>query len=337
MTRPINYKVALIVPVFNEQENIEHFVEQVKIILANELEHLQVVFIDDGSKDNSVSIINKLIEQEPNLISLIVLSRNFGKEAAMSAAIDLINADAYIPIDVDMQDPIELVPEFIRIWRDEGIDNVCGERVDRSQDTNLKRASSGGFYYIFNKLSLRIKIPQNVGDFRLMDKKVVKAVRSLSEGNRFMKALYAWPGFSMKLVPYQRPKRFAGTTKWNYWRLWNFALDGIVGFSSLPLRVWSYIGTLIGIVAFIYMIYILTTTLLFGNDVPGYASLMCVVLFLGAVQLVSIGVLGEYIGRISQEVKKRPVYIVDKITGKLHNDYNRHNLVGIVADEEHDK
>lgn len=337
MTRPLNYKVALIVPVFNEQENIEHFVTQVKKILESELEHLHVVFVDDGSKDNSAAIINKLIEQEPNLISLIALSRNFGKEAAMSAAIDLINADAYIPIDVDMQDPIELILDFIKYWRDDGYDSVCGERVDRSQDSGLKRASSGGFYYIFNKLSLRIKIPENVGDFRLMDKKVVKAVRSLSEGNRFMKALYAWPGFSMKLVPYQRPKRFAGTTKWNYWRLWNFALDGIVGFSSLPLRVWSYIGTLVGVVAFIYMIYILTTTLLFGSDVPGYASLMCVVLFLGAVQLVSIGVLGEYIGRISQEVKKRPVYIVNKITGKLQDDYNRENVVGIVADDKQDK
>lgn len=338
--RKKDYKVALIVPVLNEEENILHFVDAIKEKLVSELEHLHIVFVDDGSKDHTVEIIEGAIKDNPNLVSLLKLSRNFGKEAAMTAAIDVIEADAVVPMDVDMQDPVELVLEFIKIWRDEHIDTVYGVRVDRSQDSGVKRISSGGFYYVFNKLSNRIKIPENVGDFRLMDMKVVHTVRALSERNRFMKGLFAWPGFSSKGVAYQRPKRYAGTTKWNYWRLWNFALDGIVAFSSLPLRIWSYIGSAIGGIAFIYMLYIIFKTLFFGSSVPGYASLMCVVLFLGAVQLISIGVIGEYLGRMSQEVKKRPVYVIDRIEGNLQEEVQKgvsHKLSGVVINSPDDK
>ncbi len=313
-----DYRVCLIVPVYNEEATIEIFIRTIKDKLVAELPHLEVVFVDDGSKDKSADIINELIASSTELrISLIQLSRNFGKEAAMTAALDVVDCDAVIPMDVDLQDPPELVLDFIKIWRDEGIDHVYGIRVDRSQDTEVKRVTSGGFYFVFNRMSNKVKIPANVGDFRLMDKKIVQTVRMLHENNRFMKGLFAWPGFSSKGVPYQRPQRVAGSTKWNYWKLWNFALDGIVSFSSLPLRVWSYIGAGIGLLAFIYMCWIIVETMFSGIDVPGYASTMCVVLFLGAVQLISIGVLGEYLGRISEEVKHRPVFVAQQIKGAL--------------------
>ena len=313
-----DYKVALIVPVYNEEDTIATFVSTVESKLEPILEHLEIVFVDDGSKDKSAQIIEELMEHNER-IALIKLSRNFGKEAAMTAAIDMCDADALIPIDVDLQDPPELVLEFVKIWREQGVDTVYGKRVDRSSDSETKRISSGGFYYVFNKLSGRVKIPENVGDFRLIDSKIIQTVRNLNESNRFMKGLYAWPGFTSCEVDYVRPERSAGTTKWNYWKLWNFALDGIVSFSSLPLRVWSYIGVGVGFLGLVYMVYILVSTMIKGVSVPGYASLMCVVLFLGSIQLISIGVLGEYLGRVSEEVKKRPVYVVSTIKGKLSN------------------
>lgn len=313
-----DYKVALIVPVYNEEDTIATFISTVESKLEPILEHLEIVFVDDGSKDKSAQIIEELMEHNER-IALIKLSRNFGKEAAMTAAIDMCDADALIPIDVDLQDPPELVLEFVKIWREQGVDTVYGKRVDRSSDSETKRISSGGFYYVFNKLSGRVKIPENVGDFRLIDSKIIQTVRNLNESNRFMKGLYAWPGFTSCEVDYVRPERSAGTTKWNYWKLWNFALDGIVSFSSLPLRVWSYIGAGVGFLGLVYMVYILVSTMIKGVSVPGYASLMCVVLFLGSIQLISIGVLGEYLGRVSEEVKKRPVYVVSTIKGKLSN------------------
>ena len=316
--RKDDYTVALVVPVFNEHETVETFVSTVKEKLASVKDHIEIVFVDDGSKDNTCQIIEKLQEKDDS-ISLIKLSRNFGKEAAMSAALDLVDADAIVPMDVDLQDPPEVVLEFIKIWKEEEIDNAYGVRVDRSQDSEAKRVTSGGFYYVFNKLSNRVKIPSNVGDFRLIDKKIVETLRQLPERNRFMKGLYAWPGFSAKGVGYERPQRVAGQTKWNYWKLWNFALDGIVSFSSLPLRVWSYIGGFIGILALAYMFWVIFEVIMGGVSVPGYASTLCVVLFLGSIQLISVGVLGEYLGRLSEEIKGRPVYVVSKVTGPLSN------------------
>ncbi len=313
-----SYTVALVVPVYNEEESVDNFVETVREKLHDELSHIEIVFVDDGSKDSTVAKIEALASEDKS-ISLIKLSRNFGKEAAMSAAIDLVDADAIVPIDVDLQDPPELILDFIRIWRDEGIDNVYGVRTDRSSDSEAKRLSSEWFYYVFNKLApSREHIPANVGDFRLIDRKVIEVLRNLKERNRFMKALYAWPGFTSKGVGYVRPKRAMGFSKWNFWKLWNFALDGIFAFTSLPLRIWSYIGGVIGLLSLVYLVWNFVKTLFFGNETPGYTTLICVILFLGAVQLISIGVLGEYIGRLSQEVKGRPVYIVEKIEGVLH-------------------
>ncbi len=314
-----NYCAALIVPVYNEEDAVGIFIKAIEEKLSALKGHLHIVFVNDGSTDRTGQIIEDLINAQNTLfpVSLIGLSRNFGKEAAMSAALDLVDDDALIPIDVDLQDPPELVLEFIRIWQEEGADTVYGVRADRSSDDEIKRVTSGGFYYVFNKLSSKVKIPQNVGDFRLIDRKVVLAVRQLRESNRFMKGLFAWPGFKSKGVSYQRPPRSAGSSKWNYWRLWNFALDGIISFSSLPLRIWSYIGAGVGGLALIYMFFIIIKTIITGGDVPGYASLMCVILFLGAVQLVSIGVIGEYLGRMSEEVKRRPVYVAASVQGLL--------------------
>lgn len=314
--RKEDYKVALIVPVYNEHETIDTFLDTVYEKLASELNHLEIVFVDDGSKDDTVQIIREKQEKD-NRISLICLSRNFGKEAAMSAALDLVQADAVVPIDVDLQDPPELILEFIRIWRDENIDDVYGVRTDRSKDTVTKRFSAEIFYYVFNKLANRIHIPENVGDFRLIDRKIIDVLKHFSERNRFMKALYAWPGFSSKGVGYSRPERVAGRTKWNYWKLWNFALDGIFSFTSLPLRVWSYISGVVGVFALLFMGLIMVKTMLFGQDVPGYSSIMCAILFLGGVQLISVCVLGEYICRLSSEAKERPVYIAKEVYGPL--------------------
>ena len=333
-----DYLVSLVVPCFNEHETVETFVKTVDEKLSSIRDHIEIVFVDDGSKDDTAKIIDSL-RQKDDRISLIRLSRNFGKEAAMSAALDLVQGDAMIMMDVDLQDPPELVLDFIKCWREEGVDNVYGVRVDRSKDTEAKRVTSGGFYYVFNKLSSRVKIPSNAGDFRLIDRKIIDTLRQLPERNRFMKGLFAWPGFVSKGIGYQRPERVAGTTKWNYWKLWNFALDGISGFSSLPVRMWSYLGGVIGLLAIIYMIFIFLKTLITGVDVPGYASIMTAVLFLGSVQLISIGVLGEYLGRLGQEVKGRPVYVVSEIKGRLSSVVKKGisvTAVGVTCNEDGD-
>ena len=335
--RKEDYLVSLVVPVYNEEETVKTFVSTVEEKLESEIEHIEIVFVDDGSKDRTVELIKEIQTNDPK-VSLIRLSRNFGKEAAMSAAIDLVKGDALVPMDVDLQDPPEIVLDFIRIWRDEHIDNVYGVRIDRSKDTGAKRATSGGFYYVFNKVTNRVKIPANVGDFRLIDRKIVDTLKQLPERNRFMKGLFAWPGFTSKGVGYQRPERFAGTTKWNYWKLWNFALDGIVSFSSLPLRVWSYLGGIVACMALLYMGKVIFEAVFIGITTPGYASTMCAVLFLGAVQLISIGVLGEYLGRLSEESKRRPVYVASEVIGSLSEklpDGMTVSNVGVVHNHNH--
>ena len=323
--------IALIVPVFNEEETVSLFVSETERILEDYLSQIKIVFIDDGSRDQTVAKILELQKDKP-FVSLLRLSRNFGKEAAVSAALDTVEAEAYVIADVDLQDPLELVAQFIEIWQTQKVDTVCGKRVDRSADTGTKRITAGGFYYIFNKLSGRVKIPANVGDFRLIDRKVVEILRSLPERNRFMKGLFAWSALQTVEVPYVRPERTVGTTKWNYPKLWNFALDGIMGFSTLPLRVWSYFGGFVAILAFIYMLWIVAKTLIFGIDVSGYASLMSVILFLGGIQLVSIGILGEYLGRVSEEVKRRPVYVIADIVGNVATNKGK-NGCGVVLEK----
>lgn len=301
--------VSLLVPVYNEEDTIGIFIEKVYEVLNHDDIFFNVIFVDDGSKDNTLPLLVDFSNKYKN-ISIISLSRNFGKEAALTAAIDYADGDVLVPIDVDLQDPPELIKQFIEKWR-EGYDVVYGLRLTRETDTATKRLTSGWFYNLFNKLS-NIRIPENAGDFRLIDRKVANSIKLLPERSRFMKGLFSWVGFKSIGVPYSRPSRVAGSTKWNYWKLWNFALDGITGFSTVPIRMWSYVGALISIFSFLYAAMIVVKVIIFGIDVPGYASLLTAVLFFGGVQLLSIGIIGEYVGRLYVEIKGRPIYIVDK-------------------------
>lgn len=242
-------------------------------------------------------------------MKIINLSRNFGKEAALTAGLDYAKGDAIIPIDVDLQDPPELIKTMVSKW-EEGFDVVLAKRIDRSSDTFIKKITANSFYKINNKIS-NINIPENVGDYRLFSKKVLKAIQALPENQRFMKGIFAWVGFNTTVVEYKREKRVAGNSSFNGWSLWNFALNGITSFSTVPIRIWLYIGSIISALSFLYGIWIIIKTVLLGVDVPGYSSMMTVVLFLGGIQLMGIGILGEYIGRIYNESKKRPIYIVD--------------------------
>ena len=300
-------KISIVVPVKDEEMAIKPFLKEVFGELKNIKYKLEIIFVDDGSSDNTLLTIKEtsLIHEEVKYISF---SRNFGKEAAMSAGIEYATGDAVIPMDVDLQDPPIVIHEFIRLW-EEGFDTVYGYRLSRNEDTTSKKMTAGMFYKVFNKISDN-PIPYNAGDFRLIDRKVVDVLRKMPEQNRFMKGLFAWPGFKTTSVPYHRPARKHGKTKFNAWKLWNFAVDGITSFSTWPLRIWSYIGGGIAIVALFFMVFIIMRTILFGRDFPGYASIMSTILFFGSIQLISIGVLGEYIGRLYIEVKKRPSYVI---------------------------
>lgn len=300
--------VSIIVPVFNEQDGVGAFVAAVQPHLARAGCRFEILFVNDGSRDATLERLCALMAADAH-IRTVNLSRNFGKEAALTAGLDFARGDVVIPIDVDLQDPPELIPRFLERWR-EGYDVVYGVRHSRASDTVVKRTTARWFYRLFNRLAA-VPIPENVGDFRLLDRRVVEVIRRLPERNRFMKGLFAWVGFRAVGVPYVRPEREAGTSKWNYAKLWNFAWDGIVGFSSAPLKIWAYIGGLIATLAFIYAIFIVVRVLVTGVDIPGYASLITVILFLGGIQLLSLGILGEYIARLFLEVKGRPVYVVE--------------------------
>ncbi|RUR42377.1 glycosyltransferase family 2 protein [Vreelandella populi] len=301
--------LSLIVPVLDEEESIGTFLAAINEHLTTLPAELEILFVDDGSSDNTIAEIERA-QEDDGRVRYIKLSRNFGKEAAMTAGLDHATGDAVIPMDVDLQDPPKLINEFFRLWQ-EGYDTVYGLRRDRNEDTRGKRASANMFYRVFNWLS-HTEIPANTGDYRLMDRKVVEALKKLPERNRFMKGMFAWPGFSSIGVEYSRPARHAGQTKWNAWKLWNFAIDGLTSFSTWPLRVWTYIGLSVAMLSLIYMSYIIIRTIIFGVDWPGYASIMSAILFFGSVQLISIGVLGEYIGRLYIESKNRPLYLVER-------------------------
>lgn len=303
-----NPLLTLIIPIYNEEESIELFYNRGIEVLENQDFRFEFLFIDDGSTDKSINKLQDLSISD-NRVKFIKLSRNFGKEAALTAGLDAVNSDAIIPIDVDLQDPLEVILEFFTKWQ-QGFDVVYGLREERVEDSAVKRITANWFYKLFNKFS-DVKMPENAGDFRIMDRKVVEALRLLPENTRFMKGLFSWVGFKSTSHTYSRPKRIAGTTKWSHWKLWNFALDGIFGFSTTPLRLWSYLGGVIAICSFLYASILIVRTTIYGISVPGYASLMVVVLFLGGLQLLSIGIIGEYIGRLMTEAKHRPIYIVE--------------------------
>lgn len=306
-------KISIIAPFYNEGDGVGHFYEALKPIF-NQVPQMEfeVICIDDGSRDDTLKKLISVAEKDARYY-VIELSRNFGKEAALTAGIDAATGDAIIPIDSDLQDPPQLIPEMIGEWL-KGADVVLARRVDRSSDSFLKRKTAEIFYRFHNSLST-IKIPENVGDFRLMDRVAVDALKQLPEHHRFMKGLFAWVGFKTVTLDYVRNPRVAGTTKFSGWKLWNFALEGITGFSAAPLKFWSYLGGIGASITFIYAIYIISRTLIHGVDIPGYASLLVAVLFFGSLQLISVGMLGEYIGRIYMETKNRPLYLIRKHYG----------------------
>ncbi len=302
--------ISFIVPMYNEEEMIDIFFnkmeETLKLIPQYSYEY---ICINDGSSDNTLSLLKERAKNNKNL-KIISFSRNFYKEQALFAGLAEAKGRCVIPMDADLQDPPELILAFLQKWED-GYEVVYGIRTDRQKDTFFKRLTSNAFYKIFNMIADR-PIPANTGDYRLMDKKVVDAILTIQENKLFMKGIFSWVGFKSCGVEYKRPERAAGKTKWNYWKLWNFALDGITASTTLPLRIWTYIGGLIATVSGLYALYIIFRTLFLGVGVPGYASLLVSILFFGSVQLIVLGIFGEYIGRIFTEVKRRPRYIIDE-------------------------
>jgi glycosyltransferase involved in cell wall biosynthesis len=308
--RPADPLLSLVVPVFDEEESIYIFLDTVTPQLARDGFRFEIVFVNDGSRDNTLSHLLDRSARDRRL-RIVNLSRNFGKEAALTAGIDHARGDVIVPMDIDLQDPPELIGTFMTRWR-EGYDIVYGVRTQRASDTAARRLSAGWFYRVFNSMS-PVRIPENVGDFRLVDRRAVEVLRQLPERNRFMKGLFAWVGFNSIGVPYERPSRAAGSSKFNLWRLWNFALDGLVSFSTAPLRAWFYVGVVIATIAVLYALFIITRVLILGIDTPGYASLLIVVLLMGAIQLLSLGIIGEYLGRLFLEVKSRPIYVIEGV------------------------
>lgn len=300
--------LSLVVPFYNEEETIDVFFDTVIPVLdAIEGTHFEIVCVNDGSRDDTLPQLIAMSKRDPR-IRVIDLTRNFGKEAALSAGLDEARGAIVIPFDADLQDPPKVIPLLIEKWR-EGYDVVVAKRINRLTDSLLKRQTAALFYRMHNAVC-DTKIPSNVGDFRLITREVVDALKRLPETRRFMKGLFAWVGYRTAVVEYVREPRVAGTSKFSGWKLWNFALEGFTSFSTLPLRVWTYVGSFVALGAFVYASFLIIRTLIQGVAVPGYASLLSAILLLGGVQLIGIGVLGEYIGRIYYESKNRPVYLV---------------------------
>ncbi len=311
-TSPENPVISLVVPMFNESEVLSAFFARVEGVMNGLGESYEIICVNDGSSDDSLERLVAERESDSR-IKIVDLSRNFGKELALTAGIDCALGDAVIPIDADLQDPPEIIPDMVAKWRD-GYEVVLAVREDRSVDSFLKRNSANWFYSVMARLG-EIPIPSNAGDFRLMDRKVVESLKLVRERTRFMKGLFAWLGYKTAVIHFTREKRVAGESAWKYWKLWNFALEGVVSFSSIPLRIWSYLGVFTSFAALVYMLVIVTRTLILGVDVPGYASLLVVILFFSGINLICLGVIGEYLGRIFIEVKQRPLYLVRETYG----------------------
>ena len=302
--------VSVVVPFFNEEKAVDRFFQTIIDVLEDIDAHWEIICVDDGSSDKTLEHLITAAHANSS-VSVLALSRNFGKEAALTAGIESASGDVVVLIDADLQDPPGLMADMLTKWR-EGYDVVYGVRQSRDEDSLTKRVTAGGFYRIFNSLT-SVPVPANTGDFRLMDRRVADRLRELPERTRFMKGLFAWLGYKSAAVYYDRPAREEGQSTWSYWKLWNFALDGLTSFSTMPLRVWTYIGLIVSLLSFGYASFLIFRTLIAGVDLPGYASLMVVILFLGGIQLISLGVLGEYLGRVFIEVKRRPIYLIDRV------------------------
>jgi len=299
--------ISILVPCYNEQSSIDPFMAAITPVLKSIGADYEIIFVDDGSLDQTLQKIAGLTEENKH-IKVISLSRNFGKEAALTAALDVASGDIVIPIDVDLQDPVDLIPDMVEKWK-QGADVVLAQRTDRASDGIIKKGLVKIFYKLISSLS-STPMPENVGDFRLMDQVVVQSIKQLPEKTRYMKGLLSWPGFNTETVQFSRPERAAGRSKWPLWKLFNHALDGIFSFSTAPLRIWTYIGLVISLFSLFYLLFIVFRTLIMGIDVPGYASLLSIILFFSGINLIGLGVLGEYLGRVFIEVKQRPIYQV---------------------------
>jgi len=310
--------ISVIVPVLNEQETIGLFLAEVipmlERVCTEQMDdgRYEILFIDDGSTDATAAAIFAASKANPR-VKLVRLSRNFGKEPALAAGLLYASGDAVVPMDVDLQDPPDVVPRMVEEWL-KGADVVNAVRRSRDGDSPFKRITARAFYKLYNRIA-DVPIRPDVGDFRLLDRDVVDTLNRLSEGSRFTKALYSWVGYSNVDIAYDRASRSAGTTKWRFRKLLRFALDGFIASTTAPLRIWSLIGLLLGLVTVVFALFIVVKTMIHGADQPGYASIMVAVLFLGALNLLSLGILGEYVGRIAQEVRQRPLFVVREVQG----------------------
>jgi glycosyltransferase involved in cell wall biosynthesis len=306
------FLLSLVVPMHNEEASIGEFMACVRPALEQVGCDYEIVCVNDGSTDCTLERLRSARAGDRH-IRIVDLARNFGKDLAMTAGIDHAEGDAIIPLDADLQDPPELIPELVAKWR-EGNDMVIAVRRDRQGDSLAKRLSATLFYRAIGRMS-DVPIPANAGDYRIMDRRVVDALKSMPERNRFMKGIFAWVGFKQASIVFDRPARVAGSSKWSFWKLWNFALDGIFSFSTLPLRIWTYFGAILAVFALGYAILIAVRTLVTGVDVPGYASLAVILLFFSGLNMVGLGIIGEYLGRVFIEVKHRPLYLVRETIG----------------------
>lgn len=303
------YSLSVVVPVYNEEAVVPDFHRRLAAVLDGMEADAEIVYVNDGSGDATMALLSELHDTDAR-VAVVDLSRNFGKEVAMTAGLDAASGDAIVVIDADLQDPPELIPQMVRAWR-EGNDVVLMRRKSRAQESWLKKTTARAFYRAMGSIGT-IDIPEDVGDFRLLSRRAAAALRRFPERTRFMKGLFAWIGFPSTEIEYDRDGRSAGTTKWNYWRLWNFALEGMTSFSVVPLKLASYAGLLTALIAFGYGIKVIVKTLLYGDPVAGYPTLVVLVLFLGGLQLMALGLIGEYLARMFIEVKQRPLYLVQR-------------------------
>ena len=301
--------LSIVVPAFNEEATLDALVQRVSSVMGELKQRYELIFVNDGSTDMTLPSLMRIQQERPE-VGIVNLSRNFGKEIALTAGLDYASGDAVVVLDADLQDPPELIPVFLDYWR-QGFDVVYGQRISRAGETWFKKKSAEWFYAIMARLG-PVEMPQNAGDFRLMSDRVVFALRQLPEQHRFMKGLFAWVGFPQKAVPYHRDPRHAGKTKWNYWKLWNFSLEGLTSYTTAPLRAATYIGLSVALCAFLYGLWIVFKTILLGDPVQGFPTVVTAILFLGGLQLIGLGLIGEYLGRVFNETKRRPLYFVER-------------------------
>ena len=310
--------VSIIAPAYNESELLEVFTDRTIAVMRSLKVPFEIVFVNDGSTDATLHAMHALRLRHSE-IAVVNLSRNFGKEAAMTAGLAQARGDAVVIIDTDLQDPPELIPELVHGWI-EGYDVVYAQRTEREGETWLKKKTADWFYRAIYRLG-PVALPQNAGDFRLLSRRAVESLMGLPERHRFMKGLYSWIGFPQKAVPYRRHARFAGTTKWNYWKLWNLSIEGFTGYTIAPLKISTYLGLFVAVFSFLYGAKILLTTLIFGDPVAGFPTLMITVLFLGGLQLIVLGIIGEYLGRIFNETKQRPLFLIESVAPSLPHEF----------------